>query len=276
MLPQIGHFTTYLIDLDGVVYRGEDLISGAKEFVDWLNNNHKKYLFLTNNSFANQAQVVTKLTRLGIATDESHVLVASQAAVSNIAHRFPGAHVYVIGEQPLFDLVCANGLQVANISSNQAQIANSSSQKADVVLVGLDRTFDYKKLTEAILTVRAGAAFIAINRDSLLPVENGFIAGCGTMVAAIEAGSGITPEVIGKPQPILLQEAMSLLSSQPEETVMIGDGLESDILAGKAARTHTLLVLSGKDSHESLKRASIVPDFVYPSLATVMQEISNN
>ncbi len=266
MLPQIGHFTTYLIDLDGVIYRGEDLISGAKEFVDWLNNNHKKYLFLTNNSFANQAQVVTKLTRLGIATDESHVLVASQAAVSNIAHRFPGAHVYVIGEQPLFDLVCANGLQ----------IANSSGQKADVVLVGLDRTFDYKKLTEAILAVRAGAAFIAINRDSLLPVENGFIAGCGTMVAAIEAGSGITPEVIGKPQPILLQEAMSLLSSQPEETVMIGDGLESDILAGKAARTHTLLVLSGKDSHESLKRASIVPDFVYPSLATVMQEINNN
>jgi HAD superfamily hydrolase (TIGR01450 family) len=200
MLPQIVQFTTYLIDLDGVIYRGEELVPGAKDFVDWLNSNHKKYLFLTNNSFASEAQVVTKLTRLGIATDGSHVLAAAQAAVTHIVHRFLGAHVYVIGEQPLFDLVHANNLQVAN----------TSNHKADVVLVGLDRTFDYKKLTEAVLAVRAGATFIAINRDSLLPVESGFIAGCGTMVAAIEAGSGITPEIVGKPQPMLLQEAMDL------------------------------------------------------------------
>lgn len=266
MISHIGQFTTYLIDLDGVVYRGEKLLPGAKEFVDWLNSNHKKYLFLTNNSFASQAQIVTKLTRLGISTNESHVLAAAQAAVTHIAHRLPGAHVYVVGEQPLIDMVRENGLQVVN----------ASSQKADVVLVGLDRTFDYKKLTEAVLAVRAGARFIVINRDPLLPVENGFIAGCGTMAAAIEAGSGITPEVVGKPQPMLLQEAMSLLGSQPEETIMVGDGLEIDILAGKAAGTHTLLVLSGKDSHESLKRTGIVPDFVYTSLATVMQEIGNN
>jgi len=263
MLPQIVQFTTYLIDLDGVIYRGEELIPGAKDFVDWLNSNHKKYLFLTNNSFASEAQVVTKLTRLGIPTDMSHILGAAQAAVIHIAHRFPGAHVYVIGEQPLVDLVRANGLQ----------IANTSSHKADVVLVGLDRSFDYKKLTEAVLAVRAGATFIAINRDSILPVEGGFIAGCGTMVAAIEAGSGVTPEVTGKPEPMLLQEAMSLLGSRPEETVMIGDGLDTDILAGKAAGTYTLLVLSGKDSHESLKKTGITPDYVYENLAAVIKQI---
>ncbi len=263
MLPQIVQFTTYLIDLDGVIYRGEELIPGAKDFVDWLNSNHKKYLFLTNNSFASEAQVVTKLTRLGIATDGSHVLAAAQAAVTHIVHRFPGAHVYVIGEQPLFDLVRANNLQVTN----------TSNHKVDVVLVGLDRTFDYKKLTEAVLAVRAGATFIAINRDSLLPVENGFIAGCGTMAAAIEAGSGITPEVVGKPQPMLLQEAMRLLDSRPEETVMIGDGLEIDILAGKAAGTHTLLVLSGKDSRESLKKTGITPDYVYENLEAMIKQI---
>mgnify|MGYP001214896870 CR=1 FL=1 len=264
--------TTYLIDLDGVVYRGEELIPGAKEFVNWLSSNHKKYLFLTNNSFASEAQIVTKLTRLGIPTDGSHVLGAAQAAVIHIAHRFPGAYVYVVGEQPLFDLVRAHGLQITNPGSHKAQPANTSSHKADVVLVGLDRTFDYKKLTEAVLAVRAGARFIAINRDSLLPVENGFIAGCGTMTAAIEAGSGITPEVVGKPQPMLLQEAMRLLGSRPEETVMIGDGLDTDILAGKAAGTHTLLVLSGKDSRESLEKTSITPDYVYTSLAAVVQE----
>ena len=193
------------------------------------------------------------------------MLAAAQAAVIHIAHYFSRAHVYVVGEQPLFDLACANGLQ----------IANSSSQKVDVVLVGLDRAFDYKKLTEAILAVRAGARFMAINRDSLLPIENGFIAGCGTIVAAIEAGSGITPEVVGKPQPMLLQEALSLLDSQPEETVMIGDGLASDILAGKTAGTRTLLVLSGKDSRVNIEKTGIMPDFVYSSLAAVMQEIGH-
>ena len=273
MLPKIVQFTTYLIDLDGVVYRGEELIPGAKEFVNWLNSNHKKYLFLTNNSFASEAQIVAKLTRLGIPTDGSHVLGAAQAAVIHITHHFPGAHVYIVGEQPLFDLVRANGLQIANPGSDKVQMINTSSHKTDVVLVGLDRTFDYKKLTEAVLAVRAGARFIAINRDSLLPVEDGFIAGCGTMAAAIEAGSGVTPEVVGKPQPMLLQEAMRLLGSRQEETVMIGDGLDTDILAGKAAGTHTLLVLSGKDSRESLQKAHIKPDYVYENLAAVMQEI---
>jgi HAD superfamily hydrolase (TIGR01450 family) len=336
MQPHIGQFTTYLIDLDGVVYRGDNLLPGAKEFVNWLNHNHKKYLFLTNNSYASTSQVVTKLTRLGIATDTSHVLVAAQAAITYIARCFPNAHIYVVGEQPLIDLVRANGLHVANTGSGQAQdvntrsnqaqdvntrsnqaqdvnthsnqaqtihtrndqdqvayIRNSQAQdantrcghdqdtnthshKVDVVLVGLDRMFDYKKLTEAVRAVRAGATFIAINRDALLPIENGLIPGCGTMTAAIEAGSGITPQVIGKPQPTLLQEAMSLLDSRPEETIMIGDGLEIDILAGKAAGTHTLLVLSGKDSRESLKSIGIVPDYVHDNLAAVLQEISNS
>src|SRR5579859_5005779 len=143
MLPQIIQFTTYLIDLDGVIYRGEELIPGAKDFVDWLNSNHKKYLFLTNNSFASEAQVVTKLTRLGIATDTSHVLGAGQAAVQNIVRRFPGANVYVIGEAPLRDMVLAHGLRVAENPEIPEGTAPNTSH-IDVVLVGLDRSFDYK------------------------------------------------------------------------------------------------------------------------------------
>jgi HAD superfamily hydrolase (TIGR01457 family) len=256
-------YTTYLIDLDGVVYRGDELLPGAKEFVAWLDASHKKYLFLTNNSFASETQVLAKLTRLGIHTDASHILGAGQAAVKNIAHRLPGATIYVVGEAPLTELVQAHKLKVAN----------QSSSLADVVLVGLDRTFDYKKLTEATLAVRAGATFIAINRDPLLPIKGGVIPGCGAMVAAIEAASGVKPEVVGKPQPMLLQEAMRLLHSQPDETVMIGDGLETDIAGGKAAGTHTLLVLSGKDSRESLTKSEIEPDHVYENLAAVVEDV---
>lgn len=260
MLPS---FTTYLIDLDGVVYRGEELVPGAKEFISWLDATHKKYLFLTNNSFASDAQVLAKLIRLGIRVDATHVLSAAQAAVQNIARRFPAATVCVVGETPLFELVRTHGLKTAD----------PQAQTADVVLVGLDRNFNYQTLTNAILAIRAGATFITINRDPLLPIAAGFIPGCGTMAAAIEAGSQVQPEVIGKPQPMLLQEAMRLLDSRPDETVMIGDGLEIDILAGKAAHTHTLLVLSGKDTSVSLARSTIKPDYVYENLAAVMREI---
>lgn len=253
-------YDTYLIDLDGVVYRGEEIISGAREFVTWLNTHQKKYLFLTNNSFASETQVMEKLTRLGISTSGSHVLGAGQAAIQNIARRFPTGNVYIVGEQPLFELV----------RSYKLRIANENKEPADVVLVGLDRTFNYTTLTEAVQAVMAGAAFVAINRDSLLPVAGGLIPGCGAMVAAIEAGSSIHPEVIGKPEPGLLLEAMRLLESKPEETIMIGDSLDTDILAGKAAGTHTLFVLSGKDTRATMAKSGIEPEFVYENLAAVM------
>src|SRR5438477_10793619 len=128
-------FTTYLIDLDGVIYRGNALLPGAREFVEWLQEHNKKFLFLTNNSFASETQVLEKLERLGIATDETHLLGAGQAAVKNIARRFPAALVYVVGEPPLSDL----------LKEHQLQVADMHAHRADVVLVGLDRHFDYTK-----------------------------------------------------------------------------------------------------------------------------------
>ncbi|MDQ2714720.1 MAG: HAD-IIA family hydrolase [Chloroflexota bacterium] len=257
-------YTTYLIDLDGVVYRGNELLPGAKDFVAWLEATHKKYLFLTNNSFATIEQILAKLERLGITADVDHVMSASQAAVQNIARAIPGGIVYVVGEQPLMELVEQQGLRVANVESEQA----------DAVLVGLDRYFDYEKLTCAIRIVLAGALFVSINRDPLLPVAGGFLPGTGTLAAAIEAGSGVSPEVVGKPQPLLLEEAMAKLQSQPNETVMIGDGLDVDILAGQAAGTHTLLVLCGRNSREDAATSTIKPEHIYQDLAAVVAEVT--
>jgi len=259
MLP----YTTYLIDLDGVIYRGNELLHGAKDFISWLETNHKKYLFLTNNSFATATQIRAKLERLGIATDTAHLLTAGQAAVQNIARRMPQGVVYVVGEQPLIDLVESNGLKAASIDA----------QEADAVLVGLDRDFDYTVMTYTMNAVRSGALFVTINRDPVLPIAGGFIPGCGALTAAIETASGVTPEVVGKPEPMLLQEAMHMLSSQPEETVMIGDGLQVDILAGRNAGTHTLLVLSGSSSREDLEKSLIKPDHVYEDLADLMKDL---
>ncbi len=260
MLP----YTTFLIDLDGVIYRGNELLPGAKEFTTWLETSKKKYLFLTNNSFATAIQILAKLERLGIATNNMHLLTAGQAAVQHIARRFPKGVVYVVGEQPLMELVESLGLTVASIDA----------QEADAVLVGLDRDFDYAIMTCAMNAVRSGALFITINRDPVLPISGGFIPGCGALAAAIEVASGMTPEVVGKPEPMLLQEAMDLLDSQPAETVMIGDGLQVDILAGQNASTHTLLLLSGSSSREDLEKSSIKPDHVYENLTALLQDLN--
>lgn len=265
MLPS---FNAYLIDLDGVIYRGNELLAGAKEFIAWLENSQKKFLFLTNNSFSSETQVVEKLKKLGISTDESHMLGAGQAAIRLIARRSPSAKVYLVGEQPLRDMLEANSLHPVNTNVDRG------TTSIDVVLVGLDRYFDYKKLTIAMQAVRAGAQFVAINRDATLPIIGGYIPGCGAMVAAIEAASGVTPEVIGKPQPELLQEAMHTLNSLPAETVMIGDSLNVDIKGGQAAGTRTLLVLSGNSSSKDLESCSFKPDYVYQDIAAVVKDLS--
>lgn len=259
MLP----YTTYLIDLDGVIYRGSDLLPGAKEFIAWLEANQKKYLFLTNNSFATGTLVLAKLTELGIPADEAHLMTAGQAAVQYIARRLPGGSVYVVGESPLADLAHAQGLTVAA----------KDAQKADAVLVGLDRDFDYAVMTSAMNAVRAGAVFVTINRDPVLPIQGGFLPGCGALTAAIEVSSGVSPEVVGKPQPMLLREAMQRLGSQPDETVMIGDTLNVDILAGHNAGTHTILVLSGSSSQADIASSLAKPDFIFENLAAIMHSM---
>ena len=260
MLP----YTTYLIDLDGVVYRGNELLPGAREFIDWLAANKKKYLFLTNNSFATGTQILAKLSRLGVATDGAHLLTAGQAAVQNIARRVPGGSVYVVGEQPLIDLVEEQGLSSVPVESTEA----------DAVLVGLDRTFDYQKMTNAADSIRNGALFVTINRDPVLPVAGGFLPGCGSLAAALEAASGVNPEVVGKPEPMLLQEAMKLLDSTPDETVMVGDGLGIDILAGQRAGTRTLLVLSGSTARADVEQSTIKPDHIYLDLADALKDLT--
>jgi len=266
MIPALNDLTTYLIDLDGVVYRGDDLVPGAHEFIDWLDRSHKKYLYLTNNSFASETQVVAKLARLGIQTTPEHVLGAAQAAVKYIEHHYPGASVYVVGEAPLFDMV----------TSHKLKIANDDWQKADIVFVGLDRSFNYARLTDAVLAVRKGAKFIAINRDPLLPIAGGkLIAGCGAIVAAIAGGSETAPVVIGKPEPGLLHEALLTLVSKPTEAVMIGDNLGIDIKAGIAAGTYTMFVLSGKDTAEDLARSPIKPDYIYNDLGAALAAIQH-
>lgn len=204
-----------------------------------------------------------KLAGMNIVASDAHILTAGQAAVASIAQRLPGGHVYVVGEAPLIELVQSYGLKAVS----------GDDTAAEAVIVGLDRSFDYAKLAAASSIVRAGALFVTINRDPVLPIAGGFIPGCGSLTAAIERASGVTPEIVGKPEPMLLRQAMRQLDSTPDETVMIGDSLEIDILAGLRAGTHTLLVLSGASSLVDVEKSTTKPELIYDDLAAVVADL---
>jgi HAD superfamily hydrolase (TIGR01450 family) len=258
-------FRAYLLDLDGVVYRGDQLQAGARELVEWLDDGGRKVLYLSNNSIATPQEVEAKLARLGMPRPEGRVLTAGYAAVEALAHRFPGGRVFVLGLPAVERMVERAGLTAVWKETDDTDIP-------DAILAALDRTLTYDRLRRALRAILEGAAFYAVNRDPRLPVEDGFLPGTGSITAALEYGSGRNAEIIGKPAPGIVLEAMRQLGVSPGETLMVGDGLDLDVVAGHAAGVTTALVLTGLTTAEQAKEAvgPRRPDMVFPDLRALL------
>ncbi|HET8907957.1 MAG TPA: HAD-IIA family hydrolase [Ktedonobacterales bacterium] len=259
-------YRTYLLDLDGVIYRGNLLLPGARELVEWIDATGRQALYLSNNSFATPEAVAAKLARLGMPRPEERVFTAGQAAVRAIAERFPGGRVYLL-TVPALDVMAERvGLRPVWRDGRDGEVP-------DAVMIGLDRTVTYERLSSALRAVLAGAAFYAVNRDPRLPVEDGFEPGTGSLVAALEYATGKRAETIGKPAPGIALEAMRMLNADPSSTLMVGDGLDLDIVAGHAARVTTALVLTGLTSGEEAASATGErrPDMVFPDLPALLR-----
>ena len=259
-------YRTYLLDLDGVIYRGNILLPGARELVEWIDATGRQALYLSNNSFATPEEVAAKLAQLGMPHPEGRVFTAGQAAIHAIAERFPGGHVYMLTVPSLETIAIRAGLQPVWRDTMDGEIP-------DAVMVGLDRTVTYERLRRGLRAVLAGAAFFAVNRDPRLPVEEGFDPGTGSLVAALEYASGMRAETIGKPAPGIVLEAIRLLNADPASTLMIGDGLDLDIVAGHAAHVTTALVLTGLTNADEAAMAKDErrPDIVMPNLTALLQ-----
>lgn len=259
-------FRAYLLDLDGVIYRGELVLPGARELVEWLDATGRKALYLSNNSIATPDEVGVKLKRLGMPRPEGRVFTAGLAAAQMVAHRFPRGSVYVLGMLSVESMAEEAGLRVIRDGDEEEQ--------PDAVLVGLDRTLTYARLRRALRAILAGAAFFSVNRDPRLPVEDGFEPGTGAITAALEYASGLRAEIAGKPAPGIVREALRLLDVTPDEALMVGDGLDLDIVAGHAAGVTTALVLTGLTSAEQAQAATgeRKPDFIYPDLTALLRD----
>lgn len=251
---------TYLIDLDGTLYRGRDVIEDAPAFVAWLQRTQRKFLYVTNNSSRRPEDVAAHLRELGIPAEADDVLTSSQVAAQYIREQ-PGHHrVFMIGETGLHHALHEAG----------CQIVNGTDEQPDYVVQGIDREFSYAKLKRAALAVRAGAVSIATNVDKALPTEEGLLPGSGSLAAALMTTTGVTPLVMGKPAAKMIEVALERLGSTREQAVVIGDNLETDILAGVQADVKTVLVLTGFSQRAEIASAAGVPTLVLDSLTELM------
>ncbi len=259
------NYTNFILDLDGVIYRGDWLLPGAREFVQWADATGRNLVFLSNNSFATPEEVAAKLARLGIPDPERRTLTAGDAAARVVAERFPGGSVFVLAVPSIVTLVERHGLQ----SVWQDDMSGTTPR---AILVGLDKTLTYDRLTRGLRALLAGAAFVAVNRDPTLPVEDGLNPGTGAIVAALEYASGKRAEIVGKPEPGIVLEALRFLGASKADTLLVGDSIVLDIAAGHAAGVEHALVLSGVATAQETEAATgaLKPDFVFANMAALL------
>lgn len=253
-LERLGSIHNLIIDMDGVLYRGQERLPGARKLLTYLVEKDVPFILATNNSTLTPQQYVAKLAAMDIEVTERQILTSGQASALYLAKvASPGTKVYAIGEDGLFAALKEQGFQLAE-------------QAVPYVVVGMDRQLTWEKLRIAALAIRAGATFIGTNPDTTLPTEEGLVPGNGASLAALEAATGVPPLIIGKPQPTLLSLAMEKMGATREGTAIVGDRLETDILGGKNAGVSTVLVLSGISDREELEASPHQPDFVFENV----------
>ncbi len=246
--------TGYLIDMDGVIYRGSQVIPGAAEWIAELREQDVPFLFLTNNSQRTRRDVATKLARMGINVEETHIFTCAMATARFIARQKPNGTAYVIGEGGLLQALHHNGYSIVD-------------HDPDYVVVGEGRSFNFEMIETAVQMIERGAKLIATNLDPNCPTQNGTRPGCGAIVSMLEAATGRTAFSVGKPSPVMFRFACAELGLQPEEITVVGDTLETDILGGVQMGCRTVLVLSGGTREADLHRFTYCPDQVVPSIA---------
>ncbi|MFA6930031.1 MAG: HAD-IIA family hydrolase [Lentisphaeria bacterium] len=238
----------FICDMDGVIYHGNRLLPGAKDFVNWLQKEEKKFLFLTNSSERSPRELSQKMARLGIEVDETHFYTSALCTATFLASQKPGGSAYVIGEAGLIQALYESGFSMNNVDP-------------DYVVIGETRSYNFEKIETAVTLVHKGAKLIGTNPDMTGPTEHGVIPATGALVAPIEMATGCKAYFLGKPNPLMMRIAIKKLQCKPEETVIVGDRMDTDIIAGIESELETVLVFSGVTRPEDLSHFGYAPSF---------------
>jgi 4-nitrophenyl phosphatase len=248
-----------IIDMDGVLWEGSRALPGIGPFFVALRARGIPFVLATNNASRTPDQYVGKLAGFGISVTLGEVLTSAQATAAYLSQQRNGTtpgRVFAIGEDGVLLALREAGYELMGLYEHGA----------DYVVCGMDRGLSWDKLATATLNIRAGAAFIGTNPDVTLPSEHGTTHGNGAILAALQTATGVAPTIIGKPEPIMYQQALARLGSDPSRTLVIGDRLETDILGAVRAGLPSLLVLSGISRAEDLTGLPYAPTWVLPSV----------
>jgi len=258
-LIKIREKKAFIIDMDGVIYHGNQLLKGAVELVEYLEKEGKAYIFLTNSSERSPLELSQKLDRLGIMVEPKHFYTSALATASFLASQRPGGSVYVIGEPGLIQALYDSGFTMNNVNP-------------DYVVVGEGRGYNLEALERAVHLVRGGARLIGTNPDISGPTEQGIVPACGALVAPIELAAEKKAYFVGKPNPLIMRQGLRRLNSKRENTAIIGDRMDTDIVAGVESGIETVLVLSGITKREEVSAFPYQPMHVLEGVFEIPDE----
>ncbi|MBR2499060.1 MAG: HAD family hydrolase [Clostridia bacterium] len=247
----------FICDMDGVIYHGNRLIPGVKEFVEWLDKNGKDFLFLTNSSERSPKELAQKLSRMGLSVGEEHFYTSALATASFLKSQCPDGSVYVIGEPGL-----TNALYQAGFSMNDIN--------PDYVVFGETRSLNYEKIEKAVKLVFGGAKLIGTNTDLTAKVESGIIPACRALISSIEMTTGRNAYYVGKPNPLMMRHALKKLDCHRVDAAIIGDRMDTDIIAGIESELDTVLVLTGVTNKEDLVNFPYAPKYVLNDIGEIV------
>jgi 5'-nucleotidase len=245
---------SYLIDMDGVIVRGSELIPGADAFLDRLRQRNIKFLILTNNPLYTQRDLQHRLQRIGVNVTGDHIYTSALATAQFLKMQMPDGTAFVIGESGLTQALHEAGYVLTD-------------HHPDYVVVGETSALNFERLTQAVRLVSQGARFIATNPDPSGPGDGGLVPACGAIAAFIQSATGVEPYFVGKPNALMMRSALRYLNEHSENAIMVGDRMDTDIRVGTEAGLETVLVLTGVSTRETVEKFPYRPTRIVESVA---------
>ena len=248
----------FICDMDGVIYHGDKILDGVREFVNWMLDNGKKFVFLTNSPERTPHELSMKLERMGLSVSPDHFYTSAMATAAFLSSQNPGCTAYVIGEAALTKAMYDKKIYMNDVNP-------------DYVVLGETRTYNFEKLEKAIELVRAGAKLIGANPDTVGVTEKGIMPATGSLIAPIEIATGKKAYFVGKPNPLMLRHGLKMLGCHSSDVAFIGDRMDTDIIAGIESNVDTVLVLSGVTSKEDISLFPYRPKYVLGGVGDLLK-----
>ncbi|MBQ9859487.1 MAG: HAD family hydrolase [Clostridia bacterium] len=257
-MENIRNKVGFICDMDGVIYHGNRILDGVADFVNWMIDNDKKFVFLTNSPEKTPHELSMKLERMGLTVPAGNFYTSAMATAAFLHSQAPGCTAYVIGEAALSKALYDVGIYMNDVNP-------------DYVVVGETRTYSFEKIEKAIELVNKGAKLIGTNPDITGPTERGVMPATGSLIAPIEIATGKKAYFVGKPNPLMLRHGLKKLGCHSEEIAFIGDRMDTDIIAGIESNVDTVLVLSGVSTRETIDRFPYRPKYVLNDVGDIVR-----